>query len=211
MTRKRQVRGEPSPSPPSPSAPPPRGDSPSIHCHGGDFFSRFQARNSPKILSPRRGTVSGSIATHCPPPLEGAGGGRGSGRAVGVSDCRSTRDAGDRGGWSRLRLPPPRQPHPHGGDSPAIHCHGGDFFSRFQARNSSKILSPPLALYPGQSPLTARPLLRGREEALMSGRAVGVVTGRDAHREWFESIVNGGVKFPTCYREEVERFISRNC
>ena len=75
MTRKRQVRGEPSPSPPSPSAPPPRGDSPSIHCHGGDFFSRFQARNSPKILSPRRGTVSGSIATHCPPPLEGAGGG----------------------------------------------------------------------------------------------------------------------------------------
>ena len=69
----------------------------------------------------------------------------------------------------------------------------------------------PGALYPGQSPRTARPLLRGREEALMSGRAVGVVTGRDAHREWFESIVNGGVKFPTCYREEVERFISRNC
>ena len=82
---------------PPPRQPHPRGgDSPSIHCHGGDFFSRFQARNSSKILPPRRGTVSGSIATHCPPPLEGAGGGRGSGREVGVYECRSTRDAGDR-------------------------------------------------------------------------------------------------------------------
>jgi len=44
----------------------------------------FPARTSPKILSLPCARPSGSIATHCPPPLEGAGGGRGGGRAVGV-------------------------------------------------------------------------------------------------------------------------------
>jgi len=29
--------------------------------------------------------IRGAIAPHCPPPIEGAGGGRGSGRAVGVA------------------------------------------------------------------------------------------------------------------------------
>ena len=42
---------------------------------------------------------------------------------------RSTGNASDRGGGRRLRLPPPRQPHPHGGDIPSTHCRGRDNLS----------------------------------------------------------------------------------
>ena len=51
---------------------------------------------------------------------------------------------------------------------------GVHHLTRFPVRNSPKILFPPRARYPGLSPDTARPLWRGREEALMSGREVGV-------------------------------------
>lgn len=91
----------------------------------------------------------------------------------------------DRGGG--LFHPLPVSPTP-GDDSLSIHCDGGDFFNRFQARNSSKILSPPPAGYPGQSPDTCPPPGKEAGGGRVSGRAVGVVTGRDAHRERFESI-----------------------
>ena len=60
--------------------------------------------------------------------------------------------------------PPPRQPYPHGGDSPWIPCPG----VHLQHQGETYLARPS-----GLSPITARPL-RGREEALMSGREVGV-------------------------------------
>jgi len=54
----------------------------------------------------------GPITLYCPPPSQGAGGGRVSGRVVGVFyENRSRRDARDRG---RGVPPPPRQPLPTG-------------------------------------------------------------------------------------------------
>ncbi len=82
-----------------------------------------------------------------------------------VYEYRSTRDTGDRGGGSRIRLPPPRQPLPHGGDSPI------DTVPREETTTSRshliipEILFPPRARLSGLSPDTARPLWRGREEA----------------------------------------------
>ena len=64
-------------------------------------------------------TLSGAIAMHCPPPREGAGGGRVSGRAVGVFQRKPFNGRRMRQGRGMFH-PPPRQPHPRGGDSPAI-------------------------------------------------------------------------------------------
>jgi len=117
-------------------------------------------------------TVSGAIATYCPPPRKGAGGGRGSGREAGVVDCSHGKDVfGDTSGQgrgSRIRLPPPRQPLPHGGDSPI------DTVPREETTTSRshlilpEILFPPRARLSGLSPCTARPLGRGREEAAVA-------------------------------------------
>jgi len=134
--------------------PPPRqphphgGDSPSIHCQGSDpLLTRFQARNSPKILPPRRGTVSGPIATHCPPPLEGAGGGHVSGRAVGVflpHTEKSVRLKRRRQGRGASPPPPSPSAPPQGGDSPSIHCQGGDLLTTFSVRYFPEIPFPSL-------------------------------------------------------------------
>jgi len=88
----------------------------------------FRRENSPKILPPPLGTATGAIARHCPPPLEGAGGGRVSGRVVGVflphteKSVRLKRKRQERGESS----PPPPSPSapPPRGDSPSIHCPG---------------------------------------------------------------------------------------
>ena len=69
---------------PLPVSPTPTGgDFPSIQCQGEHPLTRF-------LLNPPKNPVSvpwhciRTIATHCPPPVKGAGGGRGSGREVGV-------------------------------------------------------------------------------------------------------------------------------
>ena len=88
-----------------------------------------------------------------------------SGRVVGVVQRERFPDDTSRQGRGPSRPPSPSAPPPRG-DSPSIHCPGSDLLlTRFQARNSPKIVSRSLALYPGQSPRTARPLWRGREEA----------------------------------------------
>ncbi|MDK2862509.1 MAG: hypothetical protein PWQ46_219 [Methanomicrobiaceae archaeon] len=103
------VRGRESPAPL-----PQGGDSSSIHWPGVHQPSCLRLIRV-KILFFTPGTAIGPIAPHCPPPQEGAGGGRGAaGRRGCFHEYRSTRDAGDRGGGSRLRLPPPRQPLPPG-------------------------------------------------------------------------------------------------
>ncbi len=91
-----------------------------------------------------------------------------------VYEYRSTRDTGDRGGGSRIRLPPPRQPLPHGGDSPIDTVPREETTTSRSHLTLPEILFPPRARLSGLSPCTARPLWRGREEALMSGRAAGV-------------------------------------
>ncbi len=78
---------------------------------GGDHFSAVSVNTLLKSSSSPRTRYPGQSPNTCPPPLEGAGGGRGSGRAVGVFPA--TRE--DRG---RGVPPPPRQPLPHGGDIP---------------------------------------------------------------------------------------------
>ena len=60
----------------------------------------------PEILFPPRARLSGLSPCTARPLSQGAGGGRGSGRAVGVShEYRSTRDTGDRGGGCSIPLP----------------------------------------------------------------------------------------------------------
>jgi hypothetical protein len=92
-----------------------------------------------------------------------------------VYEYRSTRDTGDRGGGSRIRLPPPRQPLPPRGDSPT------DTVSREETTTSRSHLTlpeirfpSPVHGYPGLSPDTARPLSQGAGGGRGSGRAVGV-------------------------------------
>jgi len=89
-----------------------------------------------------------------------------------VVDCSHGKDVfGDTSGQgrgSRIRLPPPRQPLPHGGDSPI------DTVPREETTTSRshlilpEILFPPRARLSGLSPCTARPLWRGREEAAVA-------------------------------------------
>jgi len=125
------------------------------------------------------------------PLSQGAGGGRGSGRAVGVShEYRSTRDTGDRGGGSRIRLPPPPQPPPPGGDSPI------DTVSREETTTSrSHLILPeirfpfPVHGYPDYRHALPAPSRRGREEALMSGRAAG---GSHEYRSTIDAGDRGG-------------------
>ena len=69
-------------------SPSPRGLIPDRYsARGVHHLTRFPVRNSPKILFPPRARLSGAIARHCPPPLEGAGGGRGAAGRWGVIDC----------------------------------------------------------------------------------------------------------------------------
>jgi len=71
--------------PPSMASPTPTGAiSRRYSVRGVHRVTRFQSRKFPErpVSSPWH--CIRTIATHCPPPLEGAGGGRVSGRAVGV-------------------------------------------------------------------------------------------------------------------------------
>ncbi len=111
------------------------------HDRGGGCSTPLPVRPSPRGRYPHRRTATvklledpvfpraryPGLSPLTARPLEGAGGGRGSGRVVGVVyEYRSTRDTGDRRGGSRIRLPPPRRAQPPGGDSPSIRCHGWD-------------------------------------------------------------------------------------
>ncbi len=93
-----------------------------------------------------------------------------SGLEVGVVyEYRSTIDTGDRGGGSRIRLPPPRQPLPQGGDSPI------DTVPREETTTSrSHLILPeirfpsPVHGYPGYRHALPAPSRRGREEAAVA-------------------------------------------
>ncbi len=128
---------------------------------------------------PKTGAVSGSLAAvspdtpqrsffspeHCiranrhalPAPSEGGG------RAVGVVNVnRSTRDTAT--GEGDVPPPSPSAPLP-GGDWPLTHCPGGDRLAAVSPDTPERYCSRPKARPSSQSPLTARPLGRGREEA----------------------------------------------
>jgi len=112
--------------PPYPASPSPRGAIVRRYSATGEIsFSWFQARNSPKFLLPRTRPPSQSPFTAR--PLEGAGGGRASGREVGVDRLLAWKDVfSDTPRQGRgMFHPPPRQPLPHGGDCPSIGCRGG--------------------------------------------------------------------------------------
>jgi len=78
-----------------------------------------------------------TIAMHCPPPRKGAGGGRGSGREVGVFQRKPFNRRHRRQGRGMFH-PPPRQPLPHGAIPCRYSATGEIFFSWFQAWNSPK-------------------------------------------------------------------------
>ena len=112
---------------PLPVSPSPTGVIPPRYgVRGKHHLSRFQARNSSQILSPSPDTAIGPIAPYCPPPLEGAGGGRGAAGRWGCLYLPRKKSV-----WLICRRqgrgmfhPPPRQPLPRGGDSPSIQCPG---------------------------------------------------------------------------------------
>jgi len=111
--------------------PPPRGRYPI------DALPREETTTSRSHLTPPedpvsvpRARLSGAIVMHCPPPLEGAGGGRGSGRAVGVVDCLHGKTSSvrhRRQGMGLFHLPP-RQPLPTGRFSHRHSATGGDHY-----------------------------------------------------------------------------------
>ncbi len=159
MRRERQGRGM---FHPPPRQPLPGGDSPSTHCHGEDEQIRgLDVNTLPKIPFMLPVHCIRTIANHCPPPLEGAGGGRGAARRVGVAlpptekGCLIETRATGEGDVP----PPPRQPHPHGAIS-----HRYSLFAVSPETPERSGLRP-RTRQPGQSPITARPLWRGREEA----------------------------------------------
>ena len=122
---------------------------------------------------PSQGTAIGSIATHCPPPLEGAGGGHVSGRAAGVflphteKSVRLKRRRQERG-ESSPPPPSPSAPPPRRGFHIDTVPRGEDPLSAVNVNTLLKSSSSPPARYPGLSPQTARPLWRGREEAAVA-------------------------------------------
>ena len=159
--------------PPPPRQPLPHGgDSPWIHRPGEHPHSVVNVNTLPKSSFPLPWHGIRTIATDCPPPLEGAGGGRGSGRAVGVIQRErfpATRE--DRG---RGVPPPPRQPLPTGAILHRYSATGGDHFSAVSVNTLLKSSSSPRTRYPGQSPNTCPPPLEGAGGGRGSGRAVGV-------------------------------------
>ena len=157
-------------------SPSPRGLIPDRYsARGVHHLTRFPVRNSPKILFPPRARLSGAIARHCPPPLEGAGGGRGSGReGGGVYEYRSTIDTGDRGGGSRFRLPPPRR----AASPTGVISHRYGAMEEAGSYRSHLTLPEDPVSFPctvsGLSPLTARPPMKGAGGGRASGREAGV-------------------------------------
>ena len=95
--------------------PPPRGRFPidTVPCRRQALIGLTESSIKSRFL-PVHGIRT--IAMHCPPPRKGAGGGRASGREVGVVyEYRSTIDTGDRGGGKPYPPPPsPASPSPRG-------------------------------------------------------------------------------------------------
>jgi len=158
-----QETGEGDLPPPSPSAPPPWGRFPhrytATECIPSPGFSSGENLPANSTPLPLWHGYPGSIAMHCPPPLEGAGGGRGA----------AGRWGGSMNSVQRLRRetgegdvpPPPRQPLPRGrfphryGATESIPSPG---FRREPHRRSC--LSP-CARPSCQSPNTARLISQG--------------------------------------------------
>ena len=121
-----QETGEGDVPPPSPSAPPPRGDSPSIQCRGIWQSLRGLTGPPPKILPQPMARLSRANRQTLPAPFQGAGGGRVSGRAVGVARLFAGKDVfGEmqETGEGNVPSPSPSAPPPRG-DSPSIRCRG---------------------------------------------------------------------------------------
>ena len=109
-----------------------------------------------------------TIAMHCPPPRKGAGGGRGSGRELGVFQRKPFNRRCMRQGRGMFH-PLPVSPS-HTGAIPHRYSAAGEIsFSWFQARNSPKFLLP-RTRPPSQSPFTARPLEGAGGGAERAGR-----------------------------------------
>jgi len=88
-----------------------------------------------------------TIATHCPPPRKGAGGGaERAGRWGCFHEYRSTGDTQRQG--RGMFHPPPRRPLPQGGDSPSTQFQGRDPLSAVSVNTLLKSCLCPRALYP---------------------------------------------------------------
>ena len=111
--------------------------------------------------------IRGAIAPHCPPPIEGAGGGRGSGRAVGVARLLAWKNVfSDTSGQGRgCSTPLPVSPSPRG-RYPIDTLPGRNTTSLPSTRSPSpKSRLCPLALYPDYRHALPAPSEGGREEA----------------------------------------------
>jgi len=86
-----------------------------MHCHERDPLSAVNVNTLTEIpfLLPMAPAIR-SIAPHCPPPLEGAGGGRGSGREVGVFPRIPFNQRHRRQGRGMFHPPLPVDPSPTG-------------------------------------------------------------------------------------------------
>ena len=145
--------------------PPPRqplphgGDSPSTQCQGTDPLSAVNVNTLPKsCLCPR--ALYPDYRHTLPAPSGGGGRRRGTRRAAGVVDVnRSTGDTqATWEGGAVSASPLPVSPSPRG-DSPSTQCQGTDPLSAVSVNTLAEIpFMLPGALYPGQSPYTARPL-----------------------------------------------------
>ena len=141
---------------PLPVSPSPRGRFP-IDTLPGSASTTVSRLIRVKILFPPRARYPDYRHT-LPAPLRGReeaaerpGGG-------GVShEYRSTRDAGDMGGGSRLRLSPLRQPLPRGAILPGYRVRWAHHLTRFPVINAPEDPLSPRARPSGQSPLTALP------------------------------------------------------
>jgi len=118
LIRRRQGRGVFHPPPRQPL--PPRGRFPIDTVSGEETTTSRSHLTLPEIRSPSPGTAIGAIATHCPPPRKGAGGGRGAAGRWGCLYLPRKKSV-----WLICRRqgrgmfhPPPRQPLPHGGRFP---------------------------------------------------------------------------------------------
>ncbi len=148
---------------PSPSAPPPRGRYPIDALPGRRPALSRQRERSHRHPVPASWHCIRANRHALPAPSRGGGWRPRSGREVGVIYIyRSTGNASDRG---RGVPPPPRQPHPYGGDIPSMHYRGRDNLSTVSVNTLPESCSRPLPRSSDQSPHTARPLWRGREEA----------------------------------------------
>ena len=142
---------------------------------GGWAVSLRSRLTLPEIRSLSPDTVSVAIATYCPPPRKGAGGGRGSGRVVGVFWRRTFNQRRRRHGRGEPSPPPPSpSAPPPRGDIPSTQFQGRDPLSAVSVNTLLKSCLCPRALYPDYRHALPAPS-EGGGRRRGTRRAVGVV------------------------------------